>query len=85
MHDLWNVIKDSWRIKLAMLSPFPGKYERAASISHCQIEANDPLRFFVVDREFGWKFGFGKLLPLRTIIKPQHFLTQSIITPRFFP
>lgn len=69
--DLWKVWKDSTRIKFAMLHPFPGKYERAASISHCQIEADDPLRFFVVDREFGWFFGWGKIFPMRTIINPK--------------
>lgn len=69
--DLWKVMKDAVRIKLAMLHPFPGKYERAASISHCQIEADDPLRFFVIDKDFGWFFGWGKILPARVIINPK--------------
>lgn len=68
--DLWRVLKDGARIKLAMLRPFPGKYEKAASVSHCQIEGNDPLRFFVVDRNWGWHYG-NKLLPIRTVINPK--------------
>lgn len=74
-NDIWRVWITSWKIKWAMLSPFEGKYPYASSISHSQIEPNDPLRFFVVDLEgnfinlgrfFGWKF-----LSARTIINPE--------------
>ena len=50
LSDIFRVFIDSWRIKLAMLSPFPGHYPKAASISHCQIDGKDPLRFFVLDK-----------------------------------
>lgn len=76
--DLWRVFKDSLRIKLAMLSPFPGKYEKAASISHCQIEANDPLRFFVVAPQFGWYYG-NRLFKVRTIINPRIISTGGML------
>lgn len=76
--DLWRVLKDSMRIKFAMLSPFPGRYEKAASISHCQIEASNPLRFFVVDKQFGWYYG-NKLLKIRTIINPKIVSTHGLM------
>ena len=75
--DLWRVFLDSTRIKIAMLSPFPGRYERAASISHCQIERNDPLRFFVVDSRFGWYFG-NRIFRIRTIINPKILSTAGL-------
>ena len=68
--DLFRVLIDTTKIKLAMLNAFPGKYERAASIAHCQIEAWDPLRFFTVDKQFGWYYG-NRLLKVRTIINPK--------------
>lgn len=54
------------------MSPFEGRYPFASSISHCQIEGNDPLRFFVVDQEGNYIklkkfFGFPRA---RTIINP---------------
>ena len=30
------------------MTPFEGRYPQASSISHCQFEAEDPLRFFVL-------------------------------------
>lgn len=75
--DIFRVLVDSTRIKLAMLNPFPGKYERAASISHCQIEATDPLRFFTVDKKFGWYYG-NRLLKIRTIINPKIVATGGM-------
>lgn len=80
--DIPKVLWDSIKIKWAMLSPFPGKYPFAASISHCQIEPKDPLRFFVVDKEgnhiklgkfFGWK-----LLSVRTIMNPEIIDTGKV-------
>lgn len=68
--DLWRVLKDGLKIKLAMIRPFQGKYPEAASVSHCQIAPKDPLRFFVVGRPFAWHFG-SRLLPIRTIINPK--------------
>lgn len=76
--DLPKVLWDSLRIKIAMLSTFPGKYPRAASISHCQIEANDPLRFFVVDSNFSWQFG-NRLWPIRIIMNPQIVWRGSVM------
>jgi len=73
--DLWRVFWASLRIKLAMRHPFPGRWPKAASISHCQVEANDPLRFFVVDR-----FGLDKLkwfFGARTIINPEILETHG--------
>lgn len=78
LKDIWRVIKDSWRIKWAMLSPFPGKYPVASSISHCQMEENDPLRFFVLGNS--WHVFEGNPVKLkkffgfpwpRTIINPE--------------
>src|SRR3990167_6697000 len=75
--DLWKVLKDSTRIKFAMLSPFPGRYPEAMSMSHCQIEPNDPLRFFVVSRghrqwkHLRWFFGEWYLGGARTIMNPE--------------
>lgn len=76
--DLWRVIKDSWRIKFAMMKPFPGRFPKASSISHCQMEAEDPLRFFVlgghwhvfeaVPMKLKTAFGFPWA---RTIINPK--------------
>ena len=51
--DIWRVLFDGTRIKIAMLSPFEGLYPFASSVSHCQITDTDPLRFFVVDKEGG--------------------------------
>lgn len=51
--DLPRVLLDSLKIKWAMLFPFPGRFPFAASISHCQTTHDDPLRFFVLDREGG--------------------------------
>ena len=75
--DLWRVFIDSWRIKWAMMTPFEGKYPVASSISHCQIEHDDPLRFFVLGNS--WHVFEGKPAKLkkffgfgwpRTIINP---------------
>lgn len=75
--DLWRVFIDSTRIKLAMISPFPGRWSKAASISHCQIAKNDPLRFFVVDSKLNATLSteppcyFGnRIFRARTIINP---------------
>ena len=79
LFDIPRVLWDSIRIKIAMLKPFPGKFPFASSLSHCQIESNDPLRFFVVDKEGGLQEKTGGLryaIPLkkffgaRTIINP---------------
>lgn len=77
LKDLWTVVKDSWRIKWAMLFPFEGRFPVASSISHCQIEAVDPLRFFVLGNSWHnfenkpakLKKFFGFPWP-RTIINP---------------
>lgn len=75
--DLPRVFRDSWRIKVAMMKPFPGRYPKASSISHCQIEAEDPLRFFVLGDS--WHVFEGSPMKLkkffgfpwaRTIINP---------------
>lgn len=79
LRDLWRVFKVSTRIKIAMAQPWPGRYPNVAAISHCQIEPNDPLRFFVVDKwgnePLKWYFGGFKFLRwviggYRTIINP---------------
>ena len=67
--DLWCVVRTSWKIKWAMLRPFPGKYPFAASIGHSQIEPNDPMRFFVLDRENN-HIKLKKFFGARTIINP---------------
>ena len=68
--DFKRIAKDAFRIKMAMRSPFPGRYPLAASISHCQIAEQDPLRFFVVNKwgnqKLKWYFG-----GMRTIINPE--------------
>lgn len=78
MWDLPRVLCDSLKIKWAMFKPLPGKWPNASSISHCQIEEKDPLRFFVLGN--GWHlfenrpvrlsryFGFPWV---RTIMNPE--------------
>lgn len=74
--DLPKVFWDSWRIKIAMISPFEGRFPFASSISHCQIESEDPLRFFILDQQSSaekfkkLKYHFGFPFP-RTIINPK--------------
>jgi len=72
--DLLRVFIDSCKIKIAMFSAFPGRYPKSSSISHCQIEGDDPLRFFVVDKQgsekIGWYFN-NRIFPARTIINPK--------------
>lgn len=75
--DLWKIFKDAFRIKAAMLSPFPGRYPLAASIAHCQIEGNDPLRFFVTHWHFGWFFG-NWAIPQRAVINPEIVSTGTV-------
>jgi len=82
--DLARVWKDSSRIKLAMMNPFPGRYPVAFSIAHPQIEESDPLRFFVVGNA---RFADGKKLKwyfggMRTIINPQ-IIWKSETTTRY--
>ena len=48
LRDLPRLIAESWRIKFAMMKPFPGRWPSASSISHSQVCGVDPLRFFVV-------------------------------------
>ena len=70
LFDLFKVLWDTTRIKIAMLFPFPGRYPKAASISHAQYERKKPLRFFTLDRDFGWRVG-NRLLQTRTVINPK--------------
>lgn len=82
--DIFRVMRDSFRIKWAMRKPFDGQFPFAASISHCQIEPNDPLRFFVVDREGGTyeKDRKGNLKPLRYAYSLRKwFGARTIINP----
>ena len=76
--DFPRVWKESWRIKFIMMKPFEGKYPQASSISHCQIEEKDPLRFFVLGNS--WHVFEGTPMKLkkffgwpraRTIINPK--------------
>jgi len=76
--DIIKVLIDSLRIKWAMMNPFDGRYPVASSIAHCQIEATNPLRFFVLGR--AWHLAAGKPYKLkrffgfpwpRTIINPE--------------
>lgn len=77
--DIWRIIRDSTLIKIAMLSPFPGKFPFVSSISHCQMNADDPLRFFVVDREGGMNEQ-GVRLKQGTKLK-RYFGARTIINP----
>ncbi len=82
--DIPRVIKDSIKIKIAMSKPFDGQFPFASSISHCQVEPNDPLRFFVVDREGGTyeKDNRGNLKPLRySYPLKKWFGARTIINP----
>ena len=82
--DLPKVFWESFKIKWAMRTPFEGKYPFAASISHCQVEAEDPLRFFVVDREGGTyeKDKKGNIKPLRYAYPlKKWFGARTIINP----
>ena len=82
--DIPRVIRDSIKIKIAMLRPFDGRFPFAASISHCQIEPDDPLRFFVVDKEGGIynKDKRGNIKPLRYAIPlKKWFRARTIINP----
>ena len=68
-----------------MRTPFEGKFPFAASISHCQIADNDPLRFFVVDKEGGTytKDRKGNFSPLRhSFPLKKWFGARTIINPR---
>ena len=79
--DIYVIIRDSCRIKRAMRRPFPGRYPYASSISHCQLKSaqNDPLRFFVVDREGGMREE-GVRLRQATKLK-RYFGARTIINP----
>ena len=77
--DIWRIIIDSWKIKWAMRRPFAGRFPFASSISHCQIELNDPLRFFVVDKEGGMNEQ-GVRLKQGTKLK-RYFGARTIINP----
>lgn len=79
MKDIWRVIKDSIRIKLAMRKPFEGRYPFASSISHCQIESEEPLRFFVVDKEGGISERGVRLKQATRLSK--YFGARTIINP----
>lgn len=78
LKDIFRVLWDSTRIKLAMRKPFPGKYPWASSVSHCQISEN-PLRFFVADREGGMSEE-GVRLKQSTKLK-KYFGARTIINP----
>lgn len=79
LRDLWRVLCAAQKIKWAMRKPFPGRFPWASSISHCQIEENDPLRFFVVDREGGLNEQ-GVRLRQGTPLK-RYFGARTIINP----
>lgn len=83
LKDLPKVFWDSLRIKWAMRKPFPGRYPWASSVSHCQIEAKRPLRFFVVDREGGISEA-GTRIPQTGIGKNKKRLIQATKLKKYF-